>query len=94
MKGTEKMGHPQKDKGSKTDPSNTPTTRPEPGPKSKTPKPPPFGDPQRNTPDKWQGGKTTNQPNRENDNDRDVDDVEQAEESTDIDQEDEENPTT
>jgi hypothetical protein len=93
MKGTEKMGHPQQDKGTKTDPSNKPSTRPEPGSKSKTPKAPPFGDPQRNTPDKWQSEKTTNQPNRETDTNPGED--EQEEESTTIDQEEEEeNPAT
>lgn len=94
MKGTEKKtAHPTQDKGMKSDPSNkqdgTNIQRPEETRKTKTPSPPPFGDPQRNTPDKWQDKKTTNPPNRQND-DEDVDDMDQEEETIDTGEEEEE----
>ena len=85
MKGTEKKtAHPTQDKGIKTDPTSkregTNIQRPEETRKTKTPSPPPFGDPQRNTPDKWQDETTTKDRNHRRDEDE-VDDIEQEEES-------------
>lgn len=91
MKGTEKKtAYPTQERSIKTDPSNKqktiPAQRPEEIKKTKTLIPAPFGDPQRNSLDKGQDKTTINQPDRRQD-DEDVDDREQAEESSDTEEE-------